>query len=116
MQVGGLRAGWIADMVLLSHDPLDSSILATPCRDELMALGFGLGEGERERRERERRERDKRLHSPLALLAPPHTLGCIVGRDQVAFSDMVLLSYAPSTLIGKEFKFKNNLSRRFWPL
>jgi len=79
------------DMVLLSRDPLASPTLATPCRDELMALGFGFGRGG----ERERRERDKRLHSPLALHALPHTLGYILGRDQVAFADMVLLSHGP---------------------
>ena len=49
-----------------------------------LGLKFGRERGERRRRGRER-ERDKRLHLRLALHAPPHTLGCKVGRDQVAF-------------------------------
>ena len=59
------------------HHPLDP-MRPAPCRDEFMALGFGSGSA-REARHRERRERDKRLHSPVALHAPPHTLGYIVG-------------------------------------
>ena len=54
-----------------------------------MAVGFGFG---RERdiyvdiEARERGEREKTGYEPLALHAPPHTPGCIVGSDQVALS------------------------------
>ena len=58
----------------------------TPCRDELMALGFGFGR-EREGRERGARERvrETRGYEPFSLHAPPHTLGYIVAGDQAAF-------------------------------
>ena len=51
--------------------------------------GIGVGVrgregGERERRERGR-EKETRGYEPFALHATPHTLGYIVGRDQVAF-------------------------------
>ena len=48
---------------------------------------------------------------PSASLSPPLSLSICrrVGVD-------IHLSIFGEHLIGKEFKFKNNLSRRFWPL
>jgi hypothetical protein len=64
--------------------------------------------GEREARETER-ERDERLHSPLTLHASPHTLGYIVGRDQVGHGWQQVLACLP---LSSEFCTNKTVTAR----
>ena len=75
-RIEGRRAPPPATPPMLRTDILSAFLRALSCCR--VVWGWGLSWGEREREARE-----KTGYEPLALQAPPHTLGYIVGCDQV---------------------------------